>query len=295
MTPLTQADPHFLIIGPGYTARHILAFLSSQNITVSVAARRPEVRKSFAHRTQAACALDPSVDDWPSDITHLVISVPPPRQGNDDLPDAILRAFKSRIEQLSHLRWIGYLSSTNVYGDQNGGWVTEKTRPTPGLERGHRRLAAEKGWTDLAGKMGITSQIFRLAGIYGPGRNALESVKSGTAKRVIKPGQVFSRIHVEDIAHIVAKAATSAIPSGIFNLADDLPSPPQDVIEYAAHLLHREPPPEIAFDQADLSPMAKSFYTESKKVKASRIKEQGISLLYPTYKLGLKALMKDLY
>ncbi|MDR3499794.1 MAG: SDR family oxidoreductase [Parvibaculum sp.] len=217
-------------------------------------------------------------------VTHLLLSVPPGEAG-----DPVLAALGRDIAALAPpLQWVGYLSTTGVYGDRSGGWVDEASPLAPSTERGRRRLAAEQGWASL----GLPLHIFRLAGIYGPGRNQLRSVIDGTAKRIVKPGQVFSRIHVDDIAAVLAASMARPRPGAAYNVCDDEPAPPQDVVAYAAHLLGREPPPEIAFADAELSPMARSFYEESKRVSNRLIHEElGVALLYPTYREGLKALL----
>ena len=230
-------------------------------------------------------------DSWPTDITHILSSVAPPRSGDEGLPDPILNACADKIKSLNDLMWMGYLSSTNVYGDRKGGWVDESTEPAPSLNRGARRLNAEDAWRALSAEIVVPVHLFRLAGIYGPGRSALDTVKAGRARRVIKEGQVFSRIHVDDIAAMVVAAAISGLPTGVFNGADQMPAPPQDVIAFAADLLGLDAPPEVAFEDADLSPMAKSFYAESKRVKATRLEELGVRFQYPTYRDGLKALL----
>ena len=289
MSSQAKAAHHLLVIGPGYTAEKCLNWLKSKGFRVTVAARRADVRNSFSAKGVDAVGLD-EASDWPSDITHILSSVAPPREGENGLPDPILAHHQTKLDGLPGLQWIGYLSSTNVYGDRAGGSVDETTKPAPTLERGKRRLAAEEAWLHYGDARGIAVHLFRLAGIYGPGRSALDTVKSGRARRIIKEGQLFSRIHVDDIAQLVGTAALSGLPSGVFNGADNEPAPPQDVIEYAAKLLGAPMPPAIPFEEAALSPMAKSFYAESKKVVSGRLEELGITLKHPTYKDGLEAL-----
>lgn len=224
-------------------------------------------------------------DALPADATHLLVSAPPGENG-----DPVLSTYRSQITDLRNIAWSGYLSTTGVYGDRQGGWVDENAPLAPSTTRGERRLAAEREWHDLQQQRDIGLHIFRLAGIYGPGRNQLLSVRDGSAKRVVKPGQIFSRIHAEDIAGVLLASMQRPNPGAAYNVCDDEPCPPQDVVVYAASLLGQQPPPEIAFEDAELSPMARSFYAESKRVSNKRIKhELGYQLAYPTYREGLAA------
>jgi nucleoside-diphosphate-sugar epimerase len=191
--------------------------------------------------------------------------------------------------QASRLDWLGYLSTTGVYGDARGDWVDESAPLTPATERGRRRVNAEASWSAIPD---LPLHIFRLAGIYGPGRGPFAKVRDGTARRIIKPGQVFSRIHVEDIAQVLEASMLNPEAGTVFNLCDDDPAPPQDVIAHAADLLDMEIPPETPFEEADLSPMARSFYSESKRVRNDRIKtDLGVTLKYPDYRAGLAAVL----
>jgi nucleoside-diphosphate-sugar epimerase len=220
-------------------------------------------------------------------ITHLLISVPPGEAG-----DPVLNCHAQDMKRLARsLLWAGYLSTTGVYGDRGGDWVDETSPLAPTTARGERRLAAETAWRTLD----LPMHIFRLAGIYGPGRNQLTALLDGTAKRVVKKGQVFSRVHVEDIAGVLQASIDKPRPGRAYNVCDDEPCPPQDVVAFAAELLNIPAPPEIPFDHAKLSPMAKSFYAESKRVLNRRIKDElGYRLLYPTYREGLAALLATL-
>lgn len=223
-----------------------------------------------------------------TDTTHLLISIPPDEHGCPvyDLHNTEIASFKT-------VRWIGYLSSTNVYGDRGGGWVDETTPVAPSGERGRRRVAAEAAWQDLGRRSGIPVQIFRLAGIYGPGRSALDALRAGTARRIVKPGQVFSRIHVADLAAALEAAMARPAAAAIYNLCDDAPAPPEDVIAYAATLLGMAPPPLEDYATAALSPMARSFYDESKRVSNRRLKDElGVTLRYPSYREGLASLLE---
>ncbi len=193
------------------------------------------------------------------------------------------------------MKWVGYLSTTGVYGDRGGDWVDEDSPLEPTTARGQRRLEAERSWLRLHSDFGLPVHLFRLAGIYGPGRNTLLNVRDGSAKRIIKPGQIFSRIHVEDIAGVLAASIAKPNPGRAYNVCDDEPCPPQEVVAFAADLLGLPLPPEIPFEQAELSPMAKSFYADSKRVSNRRIKtELGYKLIYPNYRDGLRALLPTL-
>ena len=202
-----------------------------------------------------------------------------------------LRDFGAAIAA-SPAGWLGYLSTTGVYGDRQGDWVDEDSPLAPSTRRGRDRVAAEAGWQALAAACGLPLHIFRLAGIYGPGRGPFEKVRNGTARRIVKPGQVFSRIHAEDIAQVLAASIARPDRGAIYNLCDDDPAPPEDVLEHAAHLLGLPPPPAEDFATAAMTPMARSFYAESKRVSNARIKrELGIRLIHPDYRSGLAAIL----
>ena len=220
--------------------------------------------------------------------THLLISAPPGEKG-----DPVLAAHREVLTRLApKTEWAGYLSTTGVYGDRQGGWVTEETPLDPAVARSDRRAAAEREWQRLARESGLPLHVFRLAGIYGPGRNQLQSVADGTAKRIVKEGQIFSRIHVEDIANVLEASMARPNPGAVYNVCDDEPAPAPEPVTYAAGLLGVEPPPEIPFEEADLSPMARSFYAASRRVSNKRIHEElGVTLDYPTYREGLRALI----
>ncbi|MBR9973057.1 SDR family oxidoreductase [Magnetospirillum sulfuroxidans] len=217
-------------------------------------------------------------------VTHVLSSVPPDERG-----DAVMDCVGARLRALAPA-WVGYLSTTGVYGDRGGAWVDEDSPVHPDLERSRRRVAAEQAW--LAS--GLPVHLFRLAGIYGPGRSAIDSVRAGNARRIVKPGQVFSRIHVEDIAQAVLASVQRPRPGAIYNVCDDDCAPPQDVISHACALLGLEPPAELDWDQAkaSLSPMALSFYADNKRVRNDRLKaELGVTLRYPSYRQGLAAIV----
>ena len=214
--------------------------------------------------------------------THVLSSIAPGQSGDPVLAHQAAEIAASPAE------WVGYLSTTGVYGDHAGGWVDEATPLTPGTDRGRQRVVAEGEWQSL----GLPLHIFRLAGIYGPGRGPFEKVRDGTARRIIKPGQVFSRVHVDDIAQVLAASINRPAPGAIYNVCDDDPAPPQDVIGHAATLLGLPLPPAIDHESAVMTPMARSFYAESKRVRNDKIKtDLGIKLIYPDYRVGLAALL----
>ncbi|WP_171210318.1 MULTISPECIES: SDR family oxidoreductase [unclassified Ruegeria] len=272
--------------GHGYSARALSRVLVPQGWRVIGTSRDPEQIDAI----RDACA-EPLV--WPGDdvnfdgVTHLLISTAPTKEGDPVLAQ-LQDAISARARQFE---WVGYLSTTAVYGDHQGRWVDETTLATPTAERGRWRLRAEEQWASIPA---LPLHIFRLAGIYGPGRGPFSKLRKGGLRRIIKPGQVFSRIHVDDIAQVLAASMAQPNPGAIYNVCDDEPVPPQDVIGYAAQLQGLPLPPAVPYDEANLTPMARSFYNENKRVKNDRIKsELGVKLRYPNYRLGLEALMQD--
>ena len=221
--------------------------------------------------------------------THVLLSIPPDTDG-----DSALDCHGADIAAIEGLEWIAYLSTTGVYGDTGGAWVDENAPPAPTGARGKRRVEAERGWLALGEKHGLAVHVFRLAGIYGPGRNALAAVRRGTAKRIAKPGQVFSRIHVADIAQVLAASIAKPRAGAIYNVCDDEPAPAADVVAHACALLGVAPPLLTPLEDADLSPMARSFYADNRRVSNARIKaELGVTLRYPNYRAGLAALLAE--
>lgn len=235
------------------------------------------------------CRGEPLSEDALVGATHILVSVPP-----DEAGCPVLDEHGAAIAGHESLAWVGYLSTTNVYGDHAGGWVDEETPVAPSGPRGKRRAAAEAGWLDLQRRWGVPVHIFRLAGIYGPGRSALDALKGGTARRVVKPGQVFSRIHVADLAAVLRASMARPRPGAVYNVCDDEAAPPQDVVAHAASLIGVAPPPLEDLATAALSPMARSFYDENKRVSNRRLKDElGVRLRYPTYREGLVALLGE--
>ncbi|RTL72894.1 MAG: SDR family oxidoreductase [Hyphomicrobiales bacterium] len=222
-------------------------------------------------------------------VTHVLVSIPPDLEG-----DIVLRQHGLDLAQLPSLEWVGYLSTIGVYGDAKGTWIDETHALRPKSERSLRRVHTENAWLKFADETGKRVEIFRLSGIYGPGRSVIDNLRAGTARRIVKSGQVFNRIHVEDIARVVAKAIDTPTEHRIYNVTDDEPAPPEDVMVFAAGLLGIEPPPAIPFEQAELSPMAASFWAENKRVRNDRIRNVlRADLLYPTYREGLQAILND--
>lgn len=218
-------------------------------------------------------------------VTHLLISTPP-----DDQGDPAFMAHHQDILKLPSLKWVGYLSTTGVYGDRGGDSVDERSEVRPSSQRGSRRMRAEEQWLSLFKSHNLPVHIFRLSGIYGPGRSALDTVRAGIARRINKPGHAFGRVHVEDIANIVLTSMRNPKPGEIYNVIDDTPAPSHLVIEYACELLGRPPPPMVNFEDANLAPITRSFYSENRRVKNNKIKDDlGITIKYPSYKEGLKA------
>jgi nucleoside-diphosphate-sugar epimerase len=217
--------------------------------------------------------------------THVILSIPPDEKG-----DPALNLHRDTLDAAPNLEWLAYFSTVGVYGDFGGQWVDESAPTRPVNERSRIRVAVEQQWRDYAAKRGIPLLILRLAGIYGPGRSAFDKLRDGTARRIVKPNQVFNRIHVDDIGRITQLAAARTL-AGTFNLSDDEPAPPQDLVTYAAQLMGVAPPAEIPFQDAQMTEMARSFYSDNKRVSSKAIKSAlGIELLYPTYREGLNAI-----
>ncbi|WP_298840409.1 SDR family oxidoreductase [uncultured Roseobacter sp.] len=275
-----------LSLGHGFSARALAARLVPQGWRV-IGTTRSEEKAEAIRQTGVAPLI------WPgSDLSEhlraadaLLISAGPGPDG-----DPVLAECRAAVEAAaSGFEWAGYLSTTGVYGDHHGGWVDETAALTPATKRGQARVEAEAAWRDVPG---LPLHIFRLAGIYGPGRGPFAKVRSGTARRIIKEGQVFSRIHVDDIAQVLEASMRRPRPGAIYNVCDNDPAPPQDVLAYAAELLGVPLPPTVNFDEADMTPMARSFYAESKKVRNDLIlNELGVELIYPDYRTGLQQML----
>jgi nucleoside-diphosphate-sugar epimerase len=276
--------PRLFIFGLGYSALALARLVQREGWTVA-----GTCRTRLGAEALTAENIDPHLFDGTAPIepsalkgtTHLLASIPA------DPDDPALRHHTADIAANGALEWIGYLSTTSVYGVSDGSIVDEDTLCDPSSARGQRRLGAERAWADLP----LPGHIFRLSGIYGPGRSVFDTIGEGKAQRIVKPGQAFNRIHVADIATTVRASIGSPAPGRIYNVADNLPAPSADLVTYACKLLKIDPPPEIPFEQAVLSPMAREFWADNKRIDNSRIKKElGVRLTYPTYLEGLDAI-----
>jgi len=275
-----------LSFGHGYSAQALSRILLPQDWRIIGTTRSEDkapalMNKGIEPRIWPGADMIPAVNA----ATHLLISAAP-----GDAGDPVLAELREEItKRAKQFQWVGYLSTTGVYGDHQGNWVDENTPLTPATKRGIARVKAETEWAAIPD---LPLHIFRLAGIYGPGRGPFSKVRNGTARRIIKPGQIFSRTHVADIARVLAASIDKPNPGAAYNVCDNDPAPPEDVIAYAAELLGLPIPEAIDFETAEMTPMARSFYAESKKVRNDRIKDElGVKLLYPDYQSGLQALL----
>ncbi|MCL5776695.1 SDR family oxidoreductase [Limibaculum sp. FT325] len=280
-----------LSFGHGYSAQALARRLTARGWRV-IGTTRSEGKAALIRETGAealvwpGAALGPALDA----ATHLMVSAGPDAAG-DPVLAAAGEAIRARATQFE---WVGYLSTTGVYGDRGGDWVDEGSECRPSTRRGQWRLEAEQAWQRLHREAGLPLHIFRLAGIYGPGRGPFAKVRDGTARRIVKPGQVFSRIHVEDIASVLEASIARPRPGAVYNVCDDEAAPPEDVIAHAAELLGLPLPEAVAYDEAEMTPMARSFYAESKRVANGLMHEElGVELAYPTYREGLAALLAE--
>lgn len=275
--------------GLGYSAARLASRLTGRE-GASVAGTRTRVTGAegpIALATFRGDSRSEAVAQLLAGATHVLVSIPPDLEGCP-----ALRCFGADLAALPSLKWIGYLSTIGVYGDHGGAWIDEDTPATPISQRSMQRLRAEQGWAAFGARTGVQVQSFRLPGIYGPGRSVIDTLKAGTAKRVVKPGQVFNRIHVDDIASALLAAMDMPSRYGIFNLTDDEPCPADEVVAYGAELLGIAPPPAVPFDAQRLGPMAASFYAECKRVRNTRMTSAlGVRLAYPTYRQGLQAIL----
>ena len=285
---------HLFCFGLGYCGQAVATVLKEQGWKISGTTRDKSTLEHLKKNDISAYLFDAD-KKLPktvlNDVSHILLSIPPSKDG-DPVFLSYGAEFASRAQ---NLKWVGYLSTTGVYGDRQGGWVDETSALTPATQRGEKRLKAESDWLSLYQSAALPIHLFRLAGIYGPGSNQLEKVLAGKANRRIKPGQVFSRIHVDDIVGMLMASMAKPHPGQAYNLCDDEAVAPQDVVTFAAQLLGVEPPQEIAFNPNDMTPMGLSFFAESKRVSNEKVKrELGYSLKYPTYREGLRDLLPDI-
>ncbi len=280
--------------GYGYTSSWLVSSLMRENDWVVSGTTRDELKKRFMREMGVKGYLFDAEHSIPDplymmrDVTHIVISTPPSDDGD---PSFLTHA--QDILKLPKLKWVGYLSTTGVYGDRGGAWVDETSAARPTTKRGSRRAKAEQQWLSLLGQHGVPVHIFRLAGIYGPDRCALDSVRSGVARRIFKEGHAFSRIHVEDIVQVLKASMFAPTPGEIYNLCDDEPAPSHEVIDYACQLLNVESPALVDFDSVDMAPITRSFYADNKRVRNDKIKDAlGVALKYPNYRGGLRACLE---
>ncbi|ARM10600.1 MULTISPECIES: SDR family oxidoreductase [Rhizobium] len=283
---------HVMIFGCGYSGTAIAKAFAGQGVRVSGTTRSAEkVEVLRANGIEAFLFDGETMGDGLRralvDVTHLVQSIAPGKA------DPLLRLLgEDSARLLPRLEWIGYLSTVGVYGDHKGAWVSEETPCLPVSGRSKERLEAEEGWLAIGRERGVPAAILRLSGIYGPGRNAFCNLDKGTARRLIKKDQVFNRIRVEDIGAATRFLSERGL-GGIYNVTDDRPGPPQDVIVEAARLMGVEPPPEQAFETAELTPMARTFYGENKRVSNAKLKKAGFEFSFPTYPQSLAQLWQD--
>lgn len=281
----------FLLFGAGYSLRAFAASLPAERFagTTRAAARFDLLRGAGIEPLAFdGSGVSAELRSEIAGATDIVVSAAP-----DDEGDPVLRAgIGELLADAGKLRWIGYLSTVGVYGDHGGAWVDEETECRPVSRRSQRRLDAERAWLELGRRLDVPVAVLRLSGIYGPGRNAFINLRNGSARRLVKPGQVFNRIHVADIAGALAHLSGER-RGGVFNVTDDLPSPPQDVVALAAELMGVSPPPETPFEAAELSPMARSFYAENKRVSNRRLREAGYRFVHPDYRVALATMWRD--
>jgi nucleoside-diphosphate-sugar epimerase len=282
----------YFIFGAGYSGRAFGRLIAGE-AKVTGTTRTPE---KFDHLLQAG--IEPLLFDGDAfsdavrlaltTTTHLIVSTAPGEAG-----DPVLAAGRDMLlAETPRLQWIGYLSTVGVYGDHQGEWVDETSECRPVSRRSRLRLQAEQDWLAFGRERGVPVAVLRLSGIYGPGRNAFVNLEKGSARRLIKPGQVFNRIHVADIAGALKHLAGNNL-DGIFNVTDDQPAPPQDVVAYAAQLMGVDAPLEIPFETAQLSPTTRSFYSENKRVSNATIKREGYRFAFPNYRAALDRMWAD--
>jgi len=281
--------------GLGYSARALARRLMADGWAIAGTCRSEDTAASLGDEGIEAVVFDPASGTIPpatilDGATHVLSSISPDADG-----DPALVHFGDALAARRDIEWIGYLSTTGVYGDSRGDWVDESTPPRPSLDRAKRRVAAERAWMALYEDHGLPVHIFRLAGIYGPGRSVLDTIRAGNARRIDRPDQLFGRIHVDDIAETLVSSVARPNPGAIYNVCDDEPAAPADVTAYGCALLGVEPPPLIPFEVAarEMSPMGRTFWEDNRKVSNRRIREElEVELAYPDYRAGLEGVLK---
>jgi len=290
-----MTTPRLFCFGIGYSARALIDRLQDRGWDIAGTVRSEDKAETLRARGIETYLFDrgrplADPDAALAGASHVLSSVPPDADG-----DAVVDEHGATLRRLAHqFDWAGYLSTTGVYGDRDGGWVDETDALRPTSDRSRRRVAAETAWRELAADSGLPLHVFRLAGIYGPGRNPLETVRQGKAKRIDKPGQVFSRIHVTDIANVLEASIARPNPGAIYNVCDDEPAAPKDVTAFACQLLGVEPPPLVPIEQSGMSEMGWTFWKDNKRVDNTRMHRELVAeLSYPDYERGLRALLAD--
>jgi len=292
-----SAKGTFFCFGLGFSGRIIADRLKGAGWAVGGTCREPETAHQLntdgvlAHVFDGEQPLE-RFDEILAGVTHILISAPPSSVHGDP----VLHCHAKKLSELKTLEWVGYLSTTGVYGDTHGQLVDETAELMPSSERSRRRVQAERDWLDQFNEYGLPVHIFRLSGIYGPGRSALDAVRAGKARQIVKPGHKFSRIHVRDLATVIKASINHPDPGAIYNLCDNEAAPPADVTAFACELLGLEPPPEVPFDIAreSMSAMALSFWNDNRLVDNTRIKNDlAVELSYPTYREGLRAILAE--
>lgn len=281
---------HFLIFGFGYTSHFLATKLILQGFNVTGTSRTLDLQRKDDFGVNLIDFNSPNIQEHIDQSTHLLISIPP----TDTMTDLVLSKYSELIKRKAHLQWLGYLSSTGVYGDHGGNWVNENSPCIPHTPTAIARLKAEQAWLSFAQENQLPLHVFRLSGIYGPGRNSLERILRGKKQSILKEGQVFSRIHVEDIVSSLLASMKYPKPQSIYNLSDDEPAPAHIVDNYAATLLNREPLPVVPFSESQLSSMEQEFYSNNRRVSNLKIKEElKVILKFPTYREGLTQIWRE--
>ena len=281
------------LLGAGYSAVHFARVVGAKAETIHGTTRTAEKAEMLRAEGITPLLFDgsgigPEMATALSEATHLVLSAAPRETGDPLLP--LLSA--PVTQSMPRLRWVAYLSTVGVYGDHQGAVVTEESECRPVSRRAVERVKAERDWIEAGEAAGVPVAVLRLAGIFGPARNALVNLERGTARRTVKPGQVFNRIHVADIAGSLLHLAHGEI-GGVFNVCDDEPGPPQDVVTYAAQLMGVEPPPEVPFEEAEMTPMARSFWADNKRVSNAGLKATGYRFRFPDHRIALETMWRD--